>query len=46
MCKYREIARVFLKSQMAWRADVAFNMIFTVSRYGCLSLLWGIIFGG
>ncbi len=46
MCKYREIARVFLKSQMAWRADVAFNMIFTVSRIVFASLLWGIIFAG
>lgn len=44
MRKYREIARVFLKSQMAWRADVAFNMIFTVSRILFASLLWGIIY--
>ena len=42
--KYLEIARVYLKTQLVWRADVAFNMIFTVSRILFAYLLWRIIF--
>lgn len=42
--KYLEIARVYLKAQLVWRADVAFNMIFTVSRILFAYLLWRIIF--
>lgn len=44
--KYREVARIHLKSQLAWRADVAFNMLFTVSRILFANLLWRIIFAG
>lgn len=42
--KYREAARINLKAQLAWRADVAFNMLFTISRILFAYLLWGIIF--
>lgn len=42
--KYREVARIHLKAQLAWRADVAFNMLFTVSRILFAYLLWGVIF--
>lgn len=44
MHKYAEVARVYLKSQLAWRADVIFNMIFTISKVLFAYLLWGIIF--
>lgn len=46
MRKYTEIAKVFLKSQLAWRADVVFNMIFTISKILFAYLLWNIIFAG
>lgn len=44
--KYREIAHIHLKTQFAWRADVVFNMLFTISRILFAYLLWGIIFTG
>ena len=46
MRKYREIAKTYLKTQLAWRADVIFNMIFTISRILCAYLLWGRVFRG
>ncbi len=42
--KYREAARIYLKAQLAWRADVVFNMLFTISKILFAYLLWGIIF--
>lgn len=44
MHKYLEIARVYMKTQLAWRADVIFNMIFTVTKILFAYLLWGLIF--
>lgn len=44
MRKYEEIARVYLKTQMAWRADVIVQMLFTVTRIVFAYLLWGMIF--
>lgn len=44
MKKYREIIRVYLKAQLAWRTDVLFNMIFTITKILFAYLLWGIIF--
>lgn len=44
--KYREVARVHLKSQLAWRADVMFQMFFTVGRILFAYLLWKVIFAG
>ncbi len=44
MRKYREVMRVYLKAQLAWRADVVFNMLFTVSKVLFAWLLWGMIF--
>lgn len=46
MRKYAEIARAYLKTQLAWRADVFFNMLFTVTRILFAYLLWGVIFEG
>lgn len=46
MQKYAEIARAYLKTQLAWRADVFFNMLFTVTRILFAYLLWGVIFTG
>lgn len=44
MRKYAEVIRISMKMQLAWRADVIFQMIFTVSRILFAYLLWGIIF--
>lgn len=46
MNKYLEVAKVYMKSQLAWRADVVFNMIFTITKILFAYLLWGIIFQG
>lgn len=42
--KYWEISKTYMKTQLVWRADVIFNMIFTVSKILFAYLLWGIIF--
>ena len=44
MGKYWEISKTYMKTQLVWRADVIFNMIFTVSKILFAYLLWGIIF--
>lgn len=44
MRKYREVAKIHLKAQMAWRGDVLFHMLFTVTKILFACLLWGIIF--
>lgn len=46
MRKYMAVAGTYMKTQLAWRADVIFNMIFTISRILFAYLLWGIIFRG
>lgn len=35
-----------MKAQLVWRADVAFNMIFTISKILFAYLLWNMIFAG
>ena len=42
--KYWEISKTYMKTQFVWRADVIFNMIFTISKILFAYLLWGIIF--
>ncbi len=42
--RYKEVSRIYLKAQMAWRADVIFQMIFTIAKILFAYLLWGIIF--
>lgn len=44
--KYWEVARVHLKSQLVWRADVMFQMFFTIGRILFAYLLWKVIFAG
>ena len=44
--KYWEITKTYMKTQLVWRADVIFNMIFTITRILFAYLLWGIIFQG
>lgn len=46
MGKYWAVSKTYMKAQLVWRADVIFNMIFTVSRILFAYLLWGIIFQG
>lgn len=44
MRKYLEITRIYIKTQLVWRADVIFNMIFTITKIMFACFLWGIIF--
>lgn len=46
MVKYLEISKINMKAQLAWRADVIFNMLFTIARILFAYLLWGTIFQG
>ncbi len=42
--KYWEVSKTYMKTQLVWRVDVIFNMIFTISKILFACLLWGIIF--
>lgn len=44
MSKYWEIAKTYTKIQLVWRADVIFNMIFTITKILFAYLLWGMVF--
>lgn len=44
MRKYKEIAKIYLKTQFVWRTDVVVQMILTVTKIMFAYLLWGIIF--
>lgn len=44
MHKYLEISKIYFKTQLAWRVDVIFHMLFTISKIIFAYLLWGIIF--
>lgn len=46
MRKYIEIAKIYLKAQLFWRADAVFNMLVTVCKILFAYLLWGVIFEG
>lgn len=46
MGKYWEVSKIYMKTQLAWRADVIFNMFFTITKILFAYLLWGIIFRG
>ncbi len=45
MKKYWEIIKISFKGQIAWRFDVAMNILFTVTRILFAYILWGAIFG-
>jgi ABC-2 type transport system permease protein len=45
MKKYMEVAKVLFKAQLAWRFDIAFNMLFTVTKILFAYILWGAVFG-
>lgn len=45
MRKYIEISKVLFKAQLAWRFDIVFNMIFTITKIIFAYILWGAIFG-
>lgn len=45
MKKYTEIAKIYIKAQLVWRADTIFNMVFSILKILFAYLLWGIIFG-
>lgn len=42
--KYWEVSKTYMKTQLVWRADVVFNMIFTITKILFAYLLWGIVF--
>lgn len=44
MRKYREVARIYFKTQIAFRVDIFFQMLFTVAKLLFAYLLWGTIF--
>lgn len=44
MYKYLEIAKIYMKSQLAWRVDVYFNMAFTIMKILFAYLLWSMVF--
>ena len=44
MSKYWEIAKTYTKTQLVWRADVIFNMFFTITKILFAYLLWGMVF--
>lgn len=44
--KYWQITVAYMKTQLVWRADVIFNMVFTISKILFAHLLWGIVFQG
>lgn len=44
MRKYWEVSKIYMKTQLAWRADVVLNMVFTITKILFAYLLWGIIF--
>lgn len=46
MSKYWEISKTYMKTQLVWRADVFFNMFFTITKILFAFLLWRIIFAG
>ena len=44
MGKYLEVSKIYMKTQLVWRADVIFNMIFTIKKILFAYLIWGMIF--
>lgn len=45
MRKYLEIAKIVFKSQLAWRFDIAVNVLFTIVKIVFAYLLWTNLFG-
>ncbi len=46
MRKYLSIAKVLFKAQLVYRFEIAFNMVFTVTKILFAYILWGAIFAG
>lgn len=46
MRKYLEVASVHFRTQLIWRADTIFHILFTVTRIIFAFILWGAIFEG
>lgn len=44
MSRYWAVARVFYKSQLIWRFDAAFGMVFTTTKMLFAYVLWGAIY--
>lgn len=44
MRKYIETARIQMKNELAWRADIFYQMFFTITKILFAYLLWGMIF--
>jgi ABC-2 type transport system permease protein len=45
MRKYIEISKIIFKAQLVWRFDIAFHMLFTITKILFAYILWGAIFG-
>ena len=44
MHKYWEISKTYMKTQLVYRLDIIFNMLFTVTKILFAYLLWGMVF--
>lgn len=44
MGKYLEVTKTYMKTQLIWRADVIFNMIFTITKILFAYLLWSMVY--
>ncbi len=44
MRKYLEISKIYMKTQLAWRADIICNMAFIIVKILFAYLLWGLVF--
>ena len=43
--KYAEVAKIHFKTQLVWRFDIVFNMLFTLTKILFAYILWGAVFG-
>lgn len=42
--KYIEVAKIHFKTQLVWRFDIVFNMLFTLTKILFAYILWGAVF--
>jgi len=42
--KYVEVVKIHFKTQLVWRFDIVFNMLFTLTKILFAYILWGAVF--
>lgn len=45
MNKYFAVAKTLFKTQIVWRFDIAFNMLFTITKIIFATVVWSAVFG-